>query len=289
MINFSFVIPHHNCPALLNRCIASIPQRDDIEVIVVDDKSDIDKLPQIDRQDVKVYFIGNIESRGAGHARNIGITHATGRWLLFADADDFYADNMIDSLDKIVDSDYDIVFWGVHYNYIVETGLEDDSIYNSAIKKYLVDKSPKSLTHLKHLKNEPWNKMVRKEYVDKINARFHEVPVCNDAWFSHYVAANTNKIYAITEKLYYWVKNSNSMTNKRVSYSIERQREEESLKVHILKIQSGADVTFRSVFIGLHAIVQQLGLIIAIRILFMKIKSFLIIICYKLKSLFNKG
>ena len=37
MINYSFIIPHHNCPKQLNRLLDSIPQREDIEIIVVDD------------------------------------------------------------------------------------------------------------------------------------------------------------------------------------------------------------------------------------------------------------
>ena len=39
MTNYSIVIPHYNLPALLRRCLGSIPQRDDIQVIVVDDGS----------------------------------------------------------------------------------------------------------------------------------------------------------------------------------------------------------------------------------------------------------
>lgn len=37
--NYSFIIPHHNSPDLLNRYLKSIPQREDIEIIVVDDNS----------------------------------------------------------------------------------------------------------------------------------------------------------------------------------------------------------------------------------------------------------
>lgn len=39
-INFSIVIPHKSIPELLVRCLNSVPQRGDIQVIVVDDYSD---------------------------------------------------------------------------------------------------------------------------------------------------------------------------------------------------------------------------------------------------------
>ena len=39
-INYSIIIPHKNIPELLVRCLNSIPEREDIQVIVVDDCSD---------------------------------------------------------------------------------------------------------------------------------------------------------------------------------------------------------------------------------------------------------
>ena len=39
-VHLSIVIPHKNIPELLARCLRSIPERDDIQVIVVDDCSD---------------------------------------------------------------------------------------------------------------------------------------------------------------------------------------------------------------------------------------------------------
>ena len=36
-INYSIIIPHKNSAILLKRCLDSIPQRNDIEIIVVDD------------------------------------------------------------------------------------------------------------------------------------------------------------------------------------------------------------------------------------------------------------
>ena len=43
MITYSFVIPHHNTPELLQRLINSIPQREDIEIIVVDEIKRMEK------------------------------------------------------------------------------------------------------------------------------------------------------------------------------------------------------------------------------------------------------
>ena len=82
---YSFIIPHKNCPDLLNRCLDSIPVRGDIQVIVVDDNSDADKKPIINRGDVELVLLDAMNSKGVGHARNVGIEKAFGKWLLFPD------------------------------------------------------------------------------------------------------------------------------------------------------------------------------------------------------------
>ena len=38
-VKYSIIIPHKNSPDLLKRCLESIPDRTDIQVVVVDDNS----------------------------------------------------------------------------------------------------------------------------------------------------------------------------------------------------------------------------------------------------------
>ena len=80
---YSFIIPHHNTPELLQRLVDSIPQREDIEIIVVDDNSDDDKKANVIRSDVQIIFINKEHTKGAGKARNIGMDVAIGKWLLY--------------------------------------------------------------------------------------------------------------------------------------------------------------------------------------------------------------
>ena len=72
---------------------------EDIQVIVVDDNSPdadtyLEKYPELSRPYLE--FIRTTKGGGAGYARNIGLDHAKGEWLLFADADDFYVEDMYD-------------------------------------------------------------------------------------------------------------------------------------------------------------------------------------------------
>ena len=111
-IHYSIIIPHKNLPSLLVRCLDSIPKRDDIQVIVVDDNSsseivDFNNFPGKGRENVEVYFTHR--SGGTGYAQNIGLEHAVGKWVLFIGADDFFTEEVNSFLDRMVDAPEDLI------------------------------------------------------------------------------------------------------------------------------------------------------------------------------------
>lgn len=61
----------------------------------------MDRYPELSRPYLE--FIRASKNGGAGYARNVGLEHAKGKWLLFADADDFYVDNMYDIISMHVE------------------------------------------------------------------------------------------------------------------------------------------------------------------------------------------
>ena len=94
---FSIRIPHYDIPDLLMRCLKSIPVSKEIQVIVVDDNSPhadtyLERYPELSRPYLE--FIRTTKGGGAGYARNVGLDHAKGQWLLFADADDFFVEDI---------------------------------------------------------------------------------------------------------------------------------------------------------------------------------------------------
>ncbi|HEX4812332.1 MAG TPA: glycosyltransferase family 2 protein [Nonomuraea sp.] len=93
-VDVSVVIPAHNCRAYLDRCLTSVlVQRVKKEIVVVDDGSAdgsadlLDLYAAYHRDIVRVVRIES--SGGAGRPRNIGLDHATGRYVFFCDADDY--------------------------------------------------------------------------------------------------------------------------------------------------------------------------------------------------------
>lgn len=201
MINYSFIIPHHNSPELLQRCIDSIPQRDDIEIIVADDNSEPGKKANVTRSDVQTIYIDNEHSKGAGRARNIALQKAKGKWLLFADCDDFYLPGFLDILDKYLETDNDVIYFNVDS---VETFTLKPSFrakgMNRMMEEYNGDKD--TTDAIKYKVHSPWDKMINHDFVKKYDIYFEEVPKGNDIQFGFILGALAKKVAVEKEKVY---------------------------------------------------------------------------------------
>lgn len=209
MITYSIIIPHKDCSDLLSRCLDSIPTRDDIEVIVVDDNSsDIDTVKLVESEDKhsNKHFIYTTEKKGAGFARNKGLEVAVGKWLLFADSDDYYSQEAFCHFDKYTESESDIIVFK-HRSVFSDTGEEtvrSDS-RNTFIDNFIREHGEKNEAKLRYCNDVPWAKMIRRKMVDEHRIRFDEVPASNDTMFSlmagYYaksVFADSNVVYCVT-------------------------------------------------------------------------------------------
>lgn len=216
---YSIIIPHHNIPHLLKRCLSSIPQRDDIQVIVVDDNSNNQYLPILQTLEAEftwVTFIYLPENRGAGYARNIGLKDAKGKYILFADADDFFNYCIEQVLDDYRNYDTDIIFFNAN-------SLDTDTYLptyrclhlNEMIKTY--KKHPqKAIFNLRYAFGEPWCRMVKRSLIEENNIRFSETIIHNDRRYSYLVGYYAKNIH-IDERAIYCVTDRVSSTSKQTS------------------------------------------------------------------------
>lgn len=119
----SVIIPVYNQEELIIKCLDSIPKRDDIEIIVVNDGS-TDKTLESLFSYRKIYPKLNIVSykvnHGVSYARNKGIDKSIGEYVLFIDSDDYIYP---DIFNDIVDNDLDFVDI-VFYNMVDNQGTE---------------------------------------------------------------------------------------------------------------------------------------------------------------------
>ena len=114
MKKVSIIIPVYNQEELVIRCLNSIPKRNDIEIIVINDGStDNTKkvLNEYKKHYSKLKIISYDKNNGVSYARNKGIDKAIGEYILFIDSDDYINS---DVFNDIVDNDLgfvDIVFY----------------------------------------------------------------------------------------------------------------------------------------------------------------------------------
>jgi glycosyltransferase involved in cell wall biosynthesis len=201
---FSIIIPHFDIPDLLMRCLKSIPVSEDIQVIVVDDNSPdadtyLERYPELSRPYLE--FIRTTKGGGAGYARNIGLDHAKGEWLLFADADDFYVEDMYDIISSNADSEADVIYFkkeSVYSENIIQK-TDRDVYIDRMINNYYAngDEWP-----LRFMYCPTWGKMIKRDLINKFNIRFEEIRYSNDAFFSLFVGYHAETIEVVNKVLY---------------------------------------------------------------------------------------
>lgn len=211
-INYTIIIPHKNILKLLERCLASIPQRDDLEVIIVDDNSDpnvvdFEKFPGKDRPNTTVIF--DKSGKGAGRARNIGLENAKGKWLIFADADDMFEKGIDKILNSLETETADIVYFGVVSKDSNTLAHTDEANFFMNILLSHDDNA------LRYKLLTPWMKAIRKKLTDKHNIRFEEVPCSNDTRFSALCGYYAKSVSVNPEIGYCWMRREGSLWRKK--------------------------------------------------------------------------
>jgi len=141
---FSIIIPCYNQAHFLIECVNSVLVQDfgDWEIIIVNDGSTDNTLKvalDFAQKDQRINVIDK-ENGGLSSARNAGIKHANGQWLLFLDADDyllpFYFQFVSKELENL--STQSLLQYG--YQYVDEKSKK--VIYNKNLNKASVSIIP---------------------------------------------------------------------------------------------------------------------------------------------------
>lgn len=205
MINYSVVLPFRDKYELFLKAVESIPDRDDIQIIIVDNAIQNLTVSQIPKKNnAKLTYVTSSPLKGAGCARNQGLKHIEGKYTLFIDADDFFTDEAFRVFDKYLNNDYDITFFKP-----TSIRLSDGNIStrHEVFVKYINDFiNNKEENYLRYKWEVPWAKMFRSEFVLQGGFLFEELRVNNDAWFSMMtghaakkIQADTSIVYVVTE------------------------------------------------------------------------------------------
>lgn len=198
---YSIIIPFRDCVNFLRNACNSIPTRPDIQVIVVDNAQEpigCNAIRDFDNPNVEYYT--SSPTKGAGCARNEGLKHAKGKYLLFLDADDYFTENAFSIFDEYVNGDNDIVYFNAT-SIKLSNGQPSNRhlTIDDKIKKYL---SSNNEDFLRYLFLNPVCKLVKRELLEKYNIRFQEVPASNDVMFSMWTGHSAKRITAVDKPVY---------------------------------------------------------------------------------------
>ena len=202
---FSIIIPFYNSSTTIKRNINSIPLRDDIEIFIIDDNSESQEseiLYQLYSERPEVTILKSEQNLGAGHARNMAIEKATGRWLIFADADDYFTHSFNECLNRYGDSNADVVYFSA-------TSIKEITGEISTRHRAIENQINSALANVKGAIDDlrfnfygPVCKFIKLNLVKEYNLRFQETFAFNDALFSVSVGYYAKKIELCKESIY---------------------------------------------------------------------------------------
>ncbi len=223
MTSISVVMTVYNGEDFLIEAIDSILAQDfdDYEVICVDDAS-TDHTSQILRQyGDRIKVITNHRNLTAGGARNRGLAEASGKYIIFLDADDIYERNMLrKAYEKAVENDADVVifredkfvsgnnqFIDMHYPEKYVERLESRGFF-----------SPRDIAGVffQLWNGWAWNKLFRRELITENALYFQRIKSSNDGFFTHTVISLASRIGYINQILiHHRMGNKSSISNGR--------------------------------------------------------------------------
>jgi len=121
-IKVTVIVPVYNQERLVIRALQSIPERDDIEIVVIDDGSTDNtwnlllKYREDNIADKNIILLYNKKNKGVAYTINKGYDNASGEYVVLLGSDDyFYTKEFEKMLDKLDGTD--IIFFQTTNNY----------------------------------------------------------------------------------------------------------------------------------------------------------------------------
>ena len=220
MPKVSIIIPFNNVEDYIEQCLDSVLSQtlNDIEIILVNDASSDKSRKIVQRytnKDSRIKIIDIKERKGQGFARNRAIEIATGEYIGFVDSDDFIEQEMFEELyKKAKTDDTDITMCQVReYDDINEYYITSDYYSLEPLISFgeNVFSADETKEQILDINVALWNKIYKREYLNKIGEKFPEGYIYEDLPFFFGTYLPAKKINIVWKNLYsYRVNRKNS-------------------------------------------------------------------------------
>lgn len=207
MPKVSIIVPVYNVEDYIEKCINSLLDQtlDDIEIIIVNDGStDRSKekiIPYLDTYSNKIKYLEK-QNGGLSSARNFGIPSATGEYIAFLDSDDYVEKEMYETMyKKAIEEQSDMVECDFIWEYPNKRKVDIGKIYHG--KKEMIITA----------RVVAWNKLIRREIIEKTDARFPEGLRYEDVEFFYKIVPYLERVSFVKEPFIHYIQRSNSIVN----------------------------------------------------------------------------
>ncbi len=206
----SVIIPVYNAEPYLEQCMDSVLGQTlkEIEIICVDDGSTDrsgDILEGYRRRDNRVTVVHQ-ENLHAGVARNKGMALASGKYLAFLDADDYFCPNCLEKLYERAELvQAEVVAFG-HYAWFNETGEKlafwlPFGRIGAYADPLLFSAADEVETLFQEFTGISWDKLFRTDYIRGNGFSFQELPAMEDNRFVYPAIACATRLSLLAERL----------------------------------------------------------------------------------------
>ncbi|MGN0559353.1 MAG: glycosyltransferase family 2 protein [Acutalibacteraceae bacterium] len=218
----SIIVPVFNVEKYLPRCIDSIVNQsyEQLEIILVDDGSP-DRCPEIceewAKKDTRIRVIHK-QNGGQASARNRGLDIAKGDYVTFIDSDDYLHPDFISTLYKaLTENNAEIAICSANFvdeldNILDEPQPELNGLYTG--RDMLVRHAQCSWGYYVW----PWNKLYKREIFNTL--RYQEGVKGEDDRLLHHLFWNVQRVFAIPDRLYFYVQHEGSDSAKSNSFKM---------------------------------------------------------------------
>lgn len=230
MEKISVIVPVFNAEKTLERCVNSIINQtySKFEIILVDDGS-LDNSPQIcdeyAKKDSRIKVIHQ-ENGGVSKARNVGLSNATGEWILFVDSDDLIDCELCEKVyDCAIEKKSDIVMFGFSK---FREGEQIKSNFDDSVCRLLNKDEAMGLLSDPNIGNYSWNKLFKRNLFKGVY--YPEGRVYEDLATTYKIVDRASNVCLLETKLYYYYQSDDSITHtitkKHVTDEFEQRFEQ---------------------------------------------------------------
>ena len=228
-IDISIIIPHYNEPNLLAKLLDTIPDTSDIEVLVIDDHSTeyleafFKCWQKYGKRNITFYENASGEN-GPGAARNVGIKHARGKYLLFADSDDWFLPGWKNAVDEAMDNDADVIFFPMT-SQTLDGGFSRRHEYHAElVNSYLTHPMHEQEIRLRYKYISPCSRLIKRRILEENKIWFDEIRYAEDVLFAAKLGYYAGNIKACGRIIYCVVEHAGSMTTFKDEYAVNYRR-----------------------------------------------------------------